>query len=92
MDETGQRFAKEPFEESAVLRADLSVALTEFSGEEKELLLLKYANGERDAGICTLYGMSRFALYRMLNRLKARLRKNLQDYDNTDRRMRSDKS
>ena len=42
----------------------LDEALGQLTDEEREILLLRFANGESLAVIGSLYGMSRFAAYR----------------------------
>ena len=67
------------FEDVVTVRADVQKAISMLSEEDREILLLKYANEEKDHVICKVYGMSRFALYRRLRRLKRTLRALLSD-------------
>lgn len=52
------------FSESLVSNIILDEALGQLTDEEREILLLRFANGESLAVIGSLYGMSRFAAYR----------------------------
>ena len=71
---------KSGFEEEINFRYDIRQALSKLSEEDREILLLKYANEEKDAVICSLFGLSRFSLYRRLHRLQKLVRKNLPGY------------
>lgn len=68
------------FEEEVVLQSDIRKALSGLSEEDREILLLKYANEEKDTVICRLFGISRFSLYRRLHRLQKNLREQLPGY------------
>ena len=46
------------------------LALDKMTEEDRELLILRYLNEESVTDICKITGMSRFALYRRLNRVK----------------------
>ena len=46
--------------------------------ESQELLLLRYVNEEPIATLCTLYGNSRFAIYRKLKKAEKELREILE--------------
>ena len=68
------------FENRVAIRADIWRVLNTLSEEDREILLLKYVNEEKDAVICQVYGISRFTLYRRLRRLRKELEKLLSDY------------
>ena len=68
------------FENTIEIRADIWRVLNTLSEEDREILLLKYANEEKDAVICRVYGISRFTLYRRLRRLRKELKTGLPDY------------
>lgn len=55
------------------------MALEDLSEEDRELLLLRYVNGESVSLLCELYGISRFALYRRLRGILGRLREALEE-------------
>lgn len=66
-----------PFSEDRLLTAiSLQTALSNLEPEERELLLLRYANEAPVAVICRIFHLSRFAVYRKISKA---LRK-LQDY------------
>ena len=56
----------------------LKAALSELDREDQELLLLRYVNEVPVNALCRLLGISRFALYRRLNRALRQLRSRLQ--------------
>ena len=49
-----------------LLSIALRTELDKLSGEDRELVLLRYVNEVPVAVLCKLYGMSRFAMYRKL--------------------------
>lgn len=51
--------------------------LAELSEEEREMVLLRYVNEVPVQTICGMFGMSRFALHRRLNKILAYLKKRL---------------
>ena len=65
----------EGFEDSLVERILVEEALKKLSEEERELLLLRYGNGEALEEIAEIYGISRFALYRRLKKAERQFRK-----------------
>lgn len=67
------------FEEAVTVREDVQKVLSALSDEDREILLMKYANEEKDNVICKVYGISRFALYRRLRRLQRTLKELLSD-------------
>lgn len=65
-----------PDTENRILTAvSLRTALAELSGEEQELILLRYVNEVPVSALCKLYGLSRFSVYRKT----AKALKQLQD-------------
>lgn len=51
----------------------VGLALERLAEEDRELLVLRYMNEESVTDICKITGISRFALYRRLNRIKKEL-------------------
>ena len=72
--------ADSEFENTIAIRTDVWRVMNTLTEEDREILLLKYANEEKDAVICRVYGISRFTLYRRLRRLRKELEKLLSDY------------
>ena len=68
------------FENTVAIRTDVWRVLNTLSEEDREILLLKYANEEKDAVICQVYGISRFSLYRRLRRIFKEMKSGLPDY------------
>jgi RNA polymerase sigma-70 factor (ECF subfamily) len=56
--------------EKAGEKAQVNLALGRMSEEDRELLILRYMNEESLRDISRITGLSRFALYRKLNRVK----------------------
>ena len=56
--------------EKAAEKAQVNLALGRMSEEDRELLILRYMNEESLRDISRITGLSRFALYRKLNRVK----------------------
>ncbi|MBQ6503969.1 MAG: sigma-70 family RNA polymerase sigma factor [Flexilinea sp.] len=77
LNEEPEEPADSGFEEEFGIKSDLQKAMSVLSEEDREILLLKYANDEKDTVICGLFGISRFSLYRRLHRLQKLLRKHL---------------
>ena len=50
-------------------------ALSKLSDEDRELLIMRYMNGETISDICEITGSSRFALYRKLKKAKKEFEK-----------------
>lgn len=72
------------FEEDTLLTAiSLKNAISELTGEEQELLLLRYVNEVPVTAICKLYHLSRFAVYRKTNRILKKLQMKLRKEDFT---------
>lgn len=55
----------------------LENALSKLSGEERELILLRYANEEPFAVICEIFAISRFTAHRRLKRALTKLRESM---------------
>ena len=68
-------------EDAHLDRLDLSAALAELTDQERELILLRYVNGERVGVIAAVTGLSRFAVYRKTTAILARLRQQLKEDD-----------
>ena len=79
-DDLSEMAGDSEFENTIAIRADIWRVLSTLPEEDREILLLKYANEEKDAVICRVYGISRFTLYRRLRRLQKELEKLLSDY------------
>ena len=56
----------------------LRTELNKLPPEDRELVLLRFVNGESMTVLCKLYGQSRFALRRRLNGILSRLRQALE--------------
>lgn len=65
-------------EETVVNSLTLKQALAGLCEEDRELLLLRYVNDVPVSDICNFFGMSRFALYRRLNKLLKKLKDSLE--------------
>ena len=61
-------------ERDPLLSIALRTELDKLSPEDRELVLLRFVNGEPMAVLCKLYGVSRFALRRRLNNVLSTLR------------------
>ncbi|MDE6675024.1 MAG: RNA polymerase sigma factor [Acetatifactor sp.] len=69
-----------PFSEDELLSAiSLQTALEEIDPEERELLLLRYANEVPVSVICRIFQLSRFAIYRKISRALKKLQSRLGD-------------
>ncbi|MBQ9141832.1 MAG: sigma-70 family RNA polymerase sigma factor [Lachnospiraceae bacterium] len=79
MEELKEDILQKGFEEEVVERQNLRQAMETLSGEEQELLLLRYVNEVSFADLCRLYGKSRFALYRELSRITGKLERRISD-------------
>lgn len=60
-------------EEDIVTSIDLRTALSRLSEEERELILLRFINEVPLSVMSKLYGISRFALYRRIQRITKKL-------------------
>lgn len=65
-------------EETVVNKLAIRQALDRLDAENRELLLLRYANEVSVATLAKLFGMSRFALYRRLNKLLKEMKDSLE--------------
>ena len=74
------------FEEEVIQKHTLRQAMESLTGEEKELLLLRYVNEVAFSDLCRLYGKSRFALYRELSKITKKLERRISDETETKRR------
>ncbi len=74
LEEPGVSPGEESFEPSVLQRVSLQNALDKLSSEEREILFLRYVNDLPAAVISRLYHISRFAVYRRLNRILNRIR------------------
>ena len=68
-------------EEKLLTRIAVQTALARLTQEERELLLLRYANDVPVSVIGALMGISRFAVYRQLRQASARFEENLKKED-----------
>ena len=66
-------------EADPVLSAALRMELERLDPEDRELVLLRYVNEVPMGVLCRLYGQSRFALYRRLNRVLKALKDALEE-------------
>lgn len=65
------------YAEKTITTLWLRNALEKLTEEEQEILLLRYANEVPNNVICEMFGLSRFALYRKIQRALRKLRKDL---------------
>jgi len=65
-------------EETVVNNLAIRQALGRLNGEDRELLLLRYVNEVPMAALVSLFGMSRFALHRRLNKLLKEMKDSLE--------------
>lgn len=75
----GTEAAIEGFEEELVSNMVLHEAIKALPKEEQELLFLRYVNEVPLTVLCNMYGKSRFALYRELNKITKKLERRLSD-------------
>ena len=68
----------EGHEEDVINKLVLKEALSKLSEEDRELVLLRYVNEVSVGTICNIFGMSRFALYRRLNKILEGMKKDLE--------------
>lgn len=64
-------------EEGMFDRISVKAALEELSGEERELVLLRYVNEVPVSAICKIYGISRYAVHRKLTKAVRKLEEKL---------------
>ncbi len=79
MEELKEDLAQDGFEDRVVEKQSLQQAMQALTGEEQELLLLRYVNEVSFTDLCRLYGRSRFALYRELKRITEKLERGISD-------------
>lgn len=66
-------------EDELLSAISLQAALEELAPEERELLLLQYANEVPITVICRIFQLSRFAIYRKISRALKKLQSRLED-------------
>lgn len=69
---------EEGFEDKILEKQALDNALKVLSDEDREMIVLRFVNEEPIGEIAKLYGISRFALTRRLNKAKNRLKEELE--------------
>lgn len=69
---------EEVFEDKILEKQVLANALKVLSDEDREMIVLRFVNEEPIGEIAKLYGISRFALTRKLNKAKNRLKEELE--------------
>lgn len=69
--------SEEDYAEKSITALWLRNALGKLSEEEREILLLRYANEVPNNVICQMLGISRFAFYRKMKNTLQKLRKEL---------------
>lgn len=79
----GSFLVQDNFEEQSVTRLALHAALAALTEEERELLLLRFANGLSYAQLAQVYGESRFALMRRMKKITAKLERRMSDEERT---------
>ena len=77
-EELEERLLSQGHEEAVVDRLALRQALDGLSEEDRELILLRYVNEVPVATLANLFGMSRFALHRRLNKLLKEMKDSLE--------------
>ena len=68
----------EGHEEDVINKLVLREALDKLSEEDRELVLLRYVNEVPVGTICNIFGISRFALYRRLNKILDGMKQSLE--------------
>lgn len=79
LEELKEDVAQDGFEDRVVEKQSLQQAMQALTGEEQELLLLRYVNEVNFTDLCRLYGKSRFALYRELKKVTEKLERGISD-------------
>ena len=69
---------EEGFEDKILEKQVLANALKVLSDEDREMIVLRFVNEEPIGEIAKLYGISRFAISRRLNKAKNRLKEELE--------------
>lgn len=72
---------EQTFEDKAILHTELKQALDRLDEEDRELMLLRYVNEENVSDIGKLFKLSRFAVYRRLQKILKELRAYLEGSD-----------
>lgn len=85
IEELKEDIVQKGFEEGVIQKHTLRQAMESLTGEEKELLLLRYVNEVAFSDLCRLYGKSRFALYRELSKITKKLERRISDETETKR-------
>ncbi len=85
IDEYRKKHATEPLDNEIIEQKNnendwithiaLHNAIESLSNEDREIILLRFINEEPISVISNLYGISRFSLYRRINKILAKLRK-----------------
>jgi len=65
-------------EDEIINKLVLKEVLNELPEEDRELVLLRYVNEVSVGTICSIFGMSRFALYRRLNKVLDSMKQSLE--------------
>lgn len=68
-----------PVEETVVKNTMLKKAIETLSEDERELIFLRFVNEVPLAELSAFYGISRFALHRKISRIRAKLKKELEE-------------
>lgn len=77
--EGGCFLVQDNFEEQSITRIALHAALAKLTEQERELLLLRFANGLSYGQLAQIYGESRFALMRRLKKIAGKLERGMSD-------------
>ncbi len=77
--EGGGFLVQDNFEEQSITRIALHAALAKLTEQERELLLLRFANGVSFGQLAQIYGESRFALMRRLKKIAGKLERGMSD-------------
>lgn len=77
--EGGGFLVQDNFEEQSITRIALHAALAKLTEQERELLLLRFANGLSYGQLAQIYGESRFALMRRLKKIAGKLERGMSD-------------
>lgn len=79
MEELAGELVQEGFEAETVDSLALKEAMTSLTEQEQELIMLRYVNEVPLSVLGNMYGKSRFALYRELNKITKKLERRLSD-------------
>ena len=72
---------EQSFEDETILHTELKHALDRLDEEDRELMLLRYVNEENVSDIGKLFKLSRFSVYRRLQKILKELRTYLEGSD-----------